>query len=61
MCGIVGIVGEEPIVLLLPDALKRLEHRGYYPAGTHVNERIDRRRAEGKLENLQGRRWQAST
>ncbi len=54
MCGIIGIVGKNPVAPLLIDGLKRLEYRGYDSAGiaTLVNGRIDRRRAEGKLVNL---------
>ncbi|MDH3703636.1 MAG: glutamine--fructose-6-phosphate transaminase (isomerizing), partial [Alphaproteobacteria bacterium] len=54
MCGIIGIVGKNPVAPLLVDGLKRLEYRGYDSAGiaTLVNGRIDRRRAEGKLVNL---------
>ena len=33
MCGIVGILGKEPVAPLLVDALKRLEYRGYDSAG----------------------------
>jgi len=55
MCGIVGIIGVEPVAPRLVDALKRLEYRGYDSAGVATLEggRIDRRRAEGKLGNLQ--------
>jgi glucosamine--fructose-6-phosphate aminotransferase (isomerizing) len=54
MCGIVGIIGVEPVAPRLVDALKRLEYRGYDSAGVATLEggRIDRRRAEGKLGNL---------
>ncbi|MEM8587272.1 MAG: glutamine--fructose-6-phosphate transaminase (isomerizing) [Pseudomonadota bacterium] len=54
MCGIIGIVGEGPVVDRLMDGLKRLEYRGYDSAGiaTLVDGRIARRRAEGKLVNL---------
>jgi glucosamine--fructose-6-phosphate aminotransferase (isomerizing) len=54
MCGIVGIVGNEPVAPLLVDALKRLEYRGYDSAGvaTFEDGRLDRRRAKGKLVNL---------
>ncbi len=54
MCGIVGIVGNEPVAPLLVDALKRLEYRGYDSAGVATQEggHLDRRRAEGKLQNL---------
>ena len=55
MCGIVGILGRQPAAVLLLDALKRLEYRGYDSAGiaTLVNGGIERRRAEGKLVNLE--------
>ncbi len=55
MCGIVGVVGQEPAAPVLMEGLKRLEYRGYDSAGvaTLVNGSIDRRRAEGKLLNLQ--------
>ena len=33
MCGIVGIVGNQPVAARLVDALKRLEYRGYDSAG----------------------------
>ena len=54
MCGIVGIVGTEPVAPLLVDALKRLEYRGYDSAGvaTLEDNGLDRRRAKGKLVNL---------
>ncbi len=55
MCGIVGIVGKEPVAGRLVDALRRLEYRGYDSAGvaTIHNGEIGRRRAEGKLFNLE--------
>src|SRR6476620_6047959 len=54
MCGIIGIVGKEPVAERLLDGLKRLEYRGYDSAGiaTLDHGRIERRRAEGKLTNL---------
>ncbi|MGJ7040338.1 glucosamine--fructose-6-phosphate aminotransferase (isomerizing) [Shinella sp. BE166] len=57
MCGIVGIVGNQPVAGRLVDALKRLEYRGYDSAGvaTIVNGKLERRRAEGKLFNLEKR------
>ena len=57
MCGIVGIIGNEPVAPLLVDALKRLEYRGYDSAGvaTFEGDQLDRRRAEGKLVNLADR------
>ncbi len=55
MCGIVGIVGRESVANRLVEALKRLEYRGYDSAGvaTVNGEKLDRRRAEGKLFNLE--------
>ena len=55
MCGIIGIVGTKPVAHLLVDGLKRLEYRGYDSAGiaTLINGHIDRRRADGKLVNLE--------
>ncbi len=57
MCGIIGIIGATPVAPRLLEALKRLEYRGYDSAGiaTLVNGGIDRRRAEGKLVNLDAR------
>ena len=57
MCGIVGILGREPVAGQLVDALKRLEYRGYDSAGVATLERgaLTRRRAEGKLKNLEQR------
>ena len=55
MCGIVGIVGKEPVAERLVDALRRLEYRGYDSAGvaTIHDGVLERRRAEGKLINLE--------
>ncbi|MGY2049841.1 glutamine--fructose-6-phosphate transaminase (isomerizing) [Methylobacterium sp. JK268] len=55
MCGIVGIVGREAVAGQVIDALRRLEYRGYDSAGIATLEdgRLERRRAEGKLTNLQ--------
>ena len=55
MCGIIGIIGHEPVAPLLIDALKRLEYRGYDSAGIATLEHgvLTRRRAEGKLKNLE--------
>ena len=57
MCGIVGVLGTRPVAGLIVDALKRLEYRGYNSAGvaTLENGRIERRRAEGKLRNLEAK------
>src|SRR3954464_6763550 len=55
MCGIVGILGTRPVAPLILEALKRLEYRGYDSAGVATLEsgRLTRRRAEGKLRNLE--------
>jgi len=55
MCGIVGILGKGPVAEQLVDALKRLEYRGYDSAGVATVEhgQLGRRRAEGKLRNLE--------
>jgi glucosamine--fructose-6-phosphate aminotransferase (isomerizing) len=57
MCGIVGILGTKPVAEDLVDALRRLEYRGYDSAGvaTVENGHLERRRAEGKLRNLEAR------
>jgi len=57
MCGIVGILGRESVAGQLVDALKRLEYRGYDSAGvaTVENGHLERRRAEGKLKNLEAK------
>jgi glucosamine--fructose-6-phosphate aminotransferase (isomerizing) len=57
MCGIIGIVGQEAAAPQLIDALKRLEYRGYDSAGVATLEHgvLTRRRAQGKLKNLEQR------
>jgi len=57
MCGIVGILGREPVAEEIVEALKRLEYRGYDSAGVATLEggHLTRRRAEGKLKNLEKR------
>ncbi|HEX8579006.1 MAG TPA: glutamine--fructose-6-phosphate transaminase (isomerizing) [Allosphingosinicella sp.] len=54
MCGIIGIVGASEVAPRLMDGLRRLEYRGYDSAGlcTLVDGQLERRRAEGKLDNL---------
>ncbi len=54
MCGIVGILGTEPVAMRLVEALRRLEYRGYDSAGIAVleNGRLERVRAPGKLGQL---------
>ncbi len=55
MCGIVGIIGKTDVAPFLLDGLKRLEYRGYDSAGIAALDggRIERRRAEGKIVNLE--------
>src|SRR6202163_316995 len=57
MCGIDGILGRGPVADQIVDSLKRLEYRGYDSAGvaTLEGDHLDRRRAEGKLKNLEAR------
>ncbi len=57
MCGIIGILGRGPVAEHLVDSLKRLEYRGYDSAGvaTLEGDHLERRRAEGKLKNLEKR------
>src|ERR1700729_4552519 len=57
MCGIIGILGRAPVAGQLVDSFKRLEYRGYASAGaaTLEGDHLDRRRAEGKLKNLEAR------
>src|SRR5437868_2457905 len=57
MCGIVGILGRGPVAEELVDSLKRLEYRGYDSSGVATLEgtHLERRRAEGKLKNLEAR------
>ena len=61
MCGIVGILGRAPVAEQLVDSLKRLEYRGYDSAGvaTLEGKTLERRRAEGKLKNLEKRLHEA--
>ena len=57
MCGIVGILGRGPVAEQIVDSLKRLEYRGYDSAGvaTLADGALTRRRAEGKLKNLEAK------
>jgi glucosamine--fructose-6-phosphate aminotransferase (isomerizing) len=57
MCGIVGILGKEAVATQVVEALRRLEYRGYDSAGVATLEHglLTRRRAEGKLRNLEVR------
>ncbi len=54
MCGIVGYIGEKPVVKILLDGLTNLEYRGYDSSGVAVNDEgeIKIYKAEGKLQNL---------
>ena len=54
MCGIIGILGQDEVSDRLMQGLRRLEYRGYDSAGicTLVGGDLERRRAEGKLDNL---------
>ena len=54
MCGIIGIVGNQPVAQRLVEGLRRMEYRGYDSAGvcTLDDGQLVRRRAEGKLMNL---------
>ena len=57
MCGIVGYIGREYRATdVLLDGLRRLEYRGYDSAGVAILEgdRLEVRRAQGKLVNLEG-------
>ncbi len=56
MCGIVGYVGDKQVVGVIVEGLRKLEYRGYDSAGIAVIEeggKLDIRRAEGKLRNLE--------
>ena len=47
MCGIVGYIGDNEVVPVLMDGLRRLEYRGYDSAGVAL---VD---ADGKLEEFE--------
>ena len=55
MCGIVGYIGSRPAADIVVSGLKKLEYRGYDSAGvaTIQDGILARRRAEGKLFNLE--------
>ena len=56
MCGIIGIVGVEPVTPRLVESLKRLEYRGYDSAGVAgvtAAQKVERRRAKGKIRELE--------
>ena len=55
MCGIIGVIGKKNASDLLISGLRRLAYRGYDSAGiaTLIDGKIVRRRAEGKISNLE--------
>jgi glutamine---fructose-6-phosphate transaminase (isomerizing) len=57
MCGIVGYVGPKEVVPVILEGLRRLEYRGYDSAGIAVgcpgHDKLDIRRAPGKLRNIE--------
>lgn len=56
MCGIIGIIGKKQVTMRILDGLRRLEYRGYDSAGIatlYDGQKLSRRRAEGKLVNLE--------
>jgi glucosamine--fructose-6-phosphate aminotransferase (isomerizing) len=55
MCGIVGYLGQKPIVPILVEGLKRLEYRGYDSAGiaTVSNSAITLVKQAGKISGLE--------
>jgi glucosamine--fructose-6-phosphate aminotransferase (isomerizing) len=56
MCGIVGYVGQKPLLPVLIEGLRRLEYRGYDSAGVAVvrDGQMHIRRSPGKLSRLEG-------
>ena len=55
MCGIVGVVAARDVTPILVEGLRRLEYRGYDSAGVALltqNGQLDRRRAQGKVQQL---------
>src|SRR5574342_627815 len=55
MCGIVGYLGQKPIVPVLMEGLTRLEYRGYDSAGivTLSNGSVNLVKQAGKISNLE--------
>jgi glucosamine--fructose-6-phosphate aminotransferase (isomerizing) len=55
MCGIVGAIASRDVTPILVEGLRRLEYRGYDSAGVALltaGGRLDRRRAQGKVQQL---------
>ena len=60
MCGIVGILGKEPVALNIVEALRRLEYRGKQRVGKGIRSNgrgrrrtgIDKRARSGRMEIL---------
>ena len=54
MCGIIGYIGQEPVVPVLIEGLRRLEYRGYDSAGIALvrDGAVELRRSAGKLDRL---------
>lgn len=61
MCGIVGAINGGTVINDLLSGLHRVEYRGYDSAGVAIlnNQEISRRRAEGKLNQLESLLFQA--
>jgi glutamine---fructose-6-phosphate transaminase (isomerizing) len=55
MCGIIGYIGDKPVIPVLIEGLRRLEYRGYDSAGVAVvnGHGLEIRRSAGKLINLE--------
>ncbi|MBT5186802.1 MAG: glutamine--fructose-6-phosphate transaminase (isomerizing), partial [Kordiimonadaceae bacterium] len=56
MCGIIGVISSNDVAGRIVDGLRRLEYRGYDSAGVatlYDGQSLDRRRAKGKLVNLE--------
>ena len=55
MCGIIGYIGDKPVVPVLLEGLRRLEYRGYDSAGVALvrHDAIEIRRSAGKLVHLE--------
>ena len=54
MCGIIGYIGDKPVVPVLMEGLRRLEYRGYDSAGIAVvGDGLEIRRSAGKLARLE--------